>query len=171
MAGSCLGCIIEKRRRHRRRGGRRGLTNRTATLSAVRCSTGKGDSHHIVITDATSHLKCDASKSRYHHMPTDNFTRSTTSNHMLHTLVSFMPATWHNPPPRFFAYLSRFVASKLLQGRYYVGARKRAPLLCLAGFTLVKNSPWNFTFERERCRPASNPGKLSCLRQFFQVAF
>lgn len=74
-------------------GGCRELTNRTATLSAVRCSTGKGDSHHIVITDATSHLKCDASKSRYHHMPTDNFTRSTTSNHMLHTLVSFMPAT------------------------------------------------------------------------------
>lgn len=40
--------------------------------------------HHIVITRATSHSKCSASRGRYHHMPTDNFTRSITSNHMLH---------------------------------------------------------------------------------------
>lgn len=34
--------------------------------------------------EATSHSKCSASRGRYHHMPTDNFTRSITSNHMLH---------------------------------------------------------------------------------------
>lgn len=31
-----------------------------------------------------AHWKCGTSRDRYHHMPTDNFTRSTTSNHMLH---------------------------------------------------------------------------------------
>lgn len=34
--------------------------------------------------DKTSHLKCVASRGCYHHMPTDNFTRSTTWKHMLH---------------------------------------------------------------------------------------
>lgn len=57
----------------------------------VRCSS---SSHcHYVFERSLIRLICNSERvgavlCRYHHMPTDNFTRNTTSNHMLHFRVA-----------------------------------------------------------------------------------